>query len=704
MAKIRPYVSQENASGLPGGRRATAADFGAPVALNGLGDAAEKTAAIAEAKENRDAMFQVKRDMGVVRAQWLEQFAKETETAEAGAPGFSDKLLKSYDDAMQKMVSERSLSEGAMSALVLDQQDFRNQLAAKAIGFEAESRAAKKKNDVLDYQTTASRLVFQDPAALPVELQRAEEFISTLGLPANKREEYLDSVRNNMAVNSVRGLVERGMLDAAEETMKSGSAAKYISGDQAAVLTNSIQVEKRRIEAEAKRAATEAKMEARSTVSLYLQDTLTSIEMTGKDPGLLTPAVIKQAFPEHPEQAAKIVGQINSAKNYYSTKQAVAFTSPAEDVAIAAKLKGEIAGVNAVQSTQQYQDYIRAVAEKRKALAEDPYGYVIASSPSLQAKSAEAVNDPNMFRQVMVEADNLQAQLGVPVWRRTYMAKAAAADTVKKLQSVGAEQAANELETMYQQYGADRWPNVVRQLSAADMRPEYKKLAFLSGTGDAVLRVNLASAVQNAEQVKKAVPETERKDIDSLVLSNLEPLRTTLAPLGGAGISAYVDDENAVKALAYLYRSQGLSNKEAATKAATQLVTGRNDFVDTYRTPTGMGGTVERAADVALQALKAEDMQPAGGGDPNVSEEYRQRAALDAAQRGTWVNTPNGDGIFLLNQNGVPVRRKDGSIIELKFKALPDTPSTAVRDPYDRLRQGQIRDELRAREAMDLQP
>jgi hypothetical protein len=84
-----------------------------------------------------------------------------------------------------------------------------------------------------------------------------------------------------------------------------------------------------------------------------------------------------------------------------------------------------------------------------------------------------------------------------------------------------------------------------------------------------------------------------------------------------------------------------------------------------------MGSAVDGAARQVLRQLSADEMAPAMGGDPALSEQYRKTAALRAAQGGRWINTPDGKGIELHQQDGRPVILRSGARVRLMFDALP---------------------------------
>lgn len=410
-------------------------------------------------------------------------------------------------------------------------------------------------------------------------------------------------------------------------------------------------------------------MELRTDVSLFLQDELTSLQMTGQRAGLLSDETIKQAFAEEPAKAAKLIDQLNSAQQFYTVRQKVALTSPDEDRQTLENLKNSIAGMNAVQSAQQYEDYARAVNEKNKLLLTDPVAYVSMAAPDI----AEGLRstDPNTFRQSVEQASMLQEQLGVPEYRKQFLGKAAAQETTLEINASSPERVADRMAILANQYGK-YWPQVMRELKAADLSPAYMPLARLVGPTDATVRTQVASAIQSREQSEIQIGKEAVKEINEKVRAKYQQFAKTFIADGEAGLQVLHAETSAAEALAYVYRQQGYDADDATTLATNKLINNRYDFVDTYRTPKGLSDQVESAAYTQMRELTEGLMPALPGADPNVSDEYRRRAALDYAKQGFWANTPDGKGVELLYPDGSPVILESGERVTVDFTRLND--------------------------------
>jgi hypothetical protein len=667
MPRLQQYTAQVNPGGA-GGALANPMAFGAG---NNAGEAIAKVGDFFEQKFERDQFFAIQKDMAKVRGDWTQRLAELEANAEPGAPGFTENLVKEYDAAMEKMRAERPLPRNLADRLELEQLQTRNGLLARATAFEAQSRAQKRRTDALDYQGQVSRNVFNDPAAFSVEMERLPGALAALGLQGNALAEFQRVASADIAENAVKGLVQRGQIDLARQALKEGPIADFISGDTAARLTNAIDAEQQRLEREARIAQREAVAEARAQFNLGFADTLASIELTGKDPGILSEQTIRAAFAENPGQADRFLAQLRNAKEFYGIRRDVALTTPEQDQEILNRLAGRVGGANAGQTGAQLQQYQAAVAAKYRAIREDGFGYVVQNSPRLQQMLAAGAENPETFRAAISYADQIQANLGVPSWSRTYLGTQGASQMVASINAAPAEKAANEIENLATRYGP-MWPNVLNELSGKGLNPTYATVARLTRPEDASVRVDLVSAINTGATTLRdnLGTATDAKDISEGVRNRFADFARTLQNDGAAGQRLLNHEITSAEMLAMLYRQRGDSVSTAVRKATDALVNNRYDFEGTFRAPKGMGSRVSRATQTALDGLTADQFAPAPGGNAALSDEYRQNAALDFARRGTWANTPQGNGVELLYPNGSPVVLKNGQRVRLLFDSL----------------------------------
>lgn len=333
------------------------------------------------------------------------------------------------------------------------------------------------------------------------------------------------------------------------------------------------------------------------------------------------------------------------------------------------------------------------VAERNRALADDPAGYV-AASPMVgqrwqEYQSATPDKKTASFGAYVTATLAEQERLGVPEPMRRILPKGQAALQVAALASAKPEDAADTMAQQAALYGR-HWPAAYRDLVKAGLSRDYQVLAT---TEDPVGRANLAAALaQDKDALRQAVADDAR-EIDQTVAGAMAPLYRSLsaAPDGQDIAASY---ERSARLLAYRYAAGGMDAGDAATRAASDVALGRWDFVESgdggqalARTPKGMGGAVQRWAGSLLTRLQPSDL--ADPGDPRGvatgrDAAARQAIALASARRGAWLTNEDGTGWFRVHEDGSPVRLSDGQRLEFRFDQMEAGTINAVRIPQVR--------------------
>jgi hypothetical protein len=665
MPRIQTYNAQI-APAMPGGGLSTPASFGAGLGA-GAGEMLAQAGLALYAKQDRDALASIHADMAKVRGDWLQRLADKQESAEPGAPDFTKSVLEEYDAAMDKMRADRPhMTKALGDRLGLEQQQFRNSLQQAAIGFEAQSRATKRRQDASDYQRNISRNAYNDPNMFGIELERVDEAMAAFGLKGDALARQTADAKIDLAENTVKGLIARGHLDAARVGLTEGPTAQFLSGDKAAVLHKAIESEQHRLDGEAERAAARRRADAANEVRVLSDDVFAAIEAHGKSPDEpRLKRAIAVAYSETPELGQRITGQIDNAKAFYVARQHVALSTPEQDRARLEELNTRTTGMNAAQFARETNAMQQALRRKYTELANDPLAYVAKNDPT----TAELLrsDDPDAFRRGLVRANLLQEQLGVPVYQRAYLGQTQAANLAQEINTAEPEQAANRIEQLRTRYGG-YFPHVVAELEQGKLSPTFVTIARMDRPEDAVPRVNLAIANQiGVTELEKTLGE-RAKAISDRVLKSIEEYSPALSTQGTYANRLLTADMQSVKALAYLYARQGATDGDASKRAFDEVLGNRYDFRRTWLAPRGLAPNAESMAGEVLSQLTAADMTPEKGGNPALSDEYRRNAALQEAKRqGLWVNMPGGDGIMLVTPRG-PVLRANGQPIQVLFK------------------------------------
>jgi hypothetical protein len=698
MPRIKGYDPQVSPVGPVGGQRATGASIAPGVAA--LGEAADRRERALKQREISNATVKLSES----QALWEQNTDDLLKTSQPG-DDITPKFIEDFDKGAESLYEGVSSPEGQMFVrenVARLKTHFLNKVQG---GQAALAGAAAVENHRKSLQSDAGALL-KNPDGFGIALERRNTKIAgdvaagligpvdALTLQRTDAQELAVAAMNGR-IDIAGRLGEAGTakgtaaalaaLETARGQVGDGPLAKHIDADTQAVLLNRIDGERNRILAEQDRKARETQADARALVSDNFQDTLASIELNGKDPGLISPALIRQAYGEHPEHAARLIAQIENAKAAYNTRQSVALTAPADDVKVLQEQAAAAPGANATQKARQLAELQRAVAAKHQALREDPFAYLISVSPDLakEGAAAQLSNDPGEFRAFLSKVDALQAQVGVPDYARRFMGKDGASAFVAQVNLMPAEQAADQMEILREQYG-ERWPQVMTELVQADINPSFATLARLTDGADAGVRKDLAAALQTGHTELKKNVGADATTIEDEVFAEMADFAETMQYDGPAGQRTLAGERVSATLLAYSYVQRGEAPKVAARKAVAALLHNRYDYVETYRTPKGLGGHVMQMTSLKQARLTPEQFPMANTGVAGLSDDYRRRANWQYAKDGVWANV-NG-GVELLYPDGSPVVLNDGSRVRVMFDEQAPDVALPAGDPAAELR------------------
>lgn len=201
MAVIPQYRQQTRASSAgPGPGQET-------VGPNVFQALAEGLSIVEERNEERAAVAANAEEMSA-RSHWAEQIEERKQSAEAGAEGFTESVLKDFDtDAMERVGKVKSKRAQAWLRDRLSQA--RLGVQQEAMGFEAASLAKFKIDGLsngLDQARTAASFRPDDYEEILAGQLTA---IAASGLPAQARLEMAGSAKSVVAAAAVSGLIER---------------------------------------------------------------------------------------------------------------------------------------------------------------------------------------------------------------------------------------------------------------------------------------------------------------------------------------------------------------------------------------------------------------------------------------------------------------------------------------------------------------
>lgn len=420
---------------------------------------------------------------------------------------------------------------------------------------------------------------------------------------------------------------------------------------------------------------------ARAKLGTALEDELASLRLQGKPLGLVDDAAVANAGYDLADWRQKRMGALRS----YETTQRLSLASP-DDVQ---RLRGDLAppqGRGFADAARDAQEFEQALARRNAAIARDPAGYVVATSPSLRSAWEAADRDPRALPAAASLALDLQRQLGVPAEARAILPASRAEGLVANLMAQPPEKLADAIQGQAQAFGA-LWPQAYADLVRAKLPGDVQVLASMS---DARGRTLLAQAFQSEQADPGALKKTagpDAKPIADAVRQQLQPLSDTLrqAPDGAAIVERHA---RAAELLAYRLMQQGSNAADAAKAAANAVALERYDWAVSgnfqARLPKGEGTRLQALAADRVKGLKPDaiELPPARAGEPQ-SLAQRQAEYLRGLQRGgLWITGPADDRLVLLDAARQPVRLVDGAPVEILFsdRSQPQSARVPFRD------------------------
>jgi len=360
------------------------------------------------------------------------------------------------------------------------------------------------------------------------------------------------------------------------------------------------------------------------------------------------------------------------------------------------KVADEDAPADTVARANLGQVLNRALEARAGQLRADPAQYVMADPTVRAAAAAQQANpsDPAAMNNYITSTLAAQERLGVPEANRRVLAVNVAAGEAARLMgndpAAGADgkpdNAALRLQSMSRQYG-DHWPRVFGDLVRDGKLPAaYQVLANIAtpvGQADFQRMLNLQRSRGSHAAFASGVPDAEKKLIDSGLDKATEAFRTSATAgqqQSGAQLASDVRDN--VRDLAYYYAMQGMNASSALQTATDRVYNDKYEFNGTMRVPKQLPNgqplgvaAAQRSAGILLRAMKPDDLAAPDSSNPALTEADRRQTAWSAAQRGVWVPNQNDTGLVLMSQwemgARMPVRRRDGSMVEMRYDNMP---------------------------------
>lgn len=390
-------------------------------------------------------------------------------------------------------------------------------------------------------------------------------------------------------------------------------------------------------------------------------------------------------LPRLMEAMVKVEGGSKAAKYFAPTNTAFDYLSPAEKAREYNRVRQQMT-INQMKfaapeervtlATQSGEPAVIAAAKQiDKQLMEDAAGYV-AQAPEVMAAAQvhQMAQTPETFRDYVAISKATQERLGTPPYAIRVLSNQQAGDIAASVTDAfsNGQDVHQMLMGMRQQYGAE-WPRVFKELQAAKLPAPAVVLGSMDKEEQAPYAAMLARAVtEGPANVYLAAGQDSKRDINEALASEMDEFRQSVVRLPGGADTYSAYFEGASLLAAKIMQTGKAGDASSAAKQAAEIIANKYyNYEGTYRVPTQIdAGELAAGADVALQALDGEIMLDASGMFGKVTGADQKAAIANIKRGGFWVNTPEDDGLILMQEDGLPVARPDGTFIRYTYDEL----------------------------------
>ena len=366
---------------------------------------------------------------------------------------------------------------------------------------------------------------------------------------------------------------------------------------------------------------------------------------------------------------------------------------PNEAINACVASKQPVPGEGYEMAAKRHQIMSAAAGRVLKMREDDPAVFALSSSKNVETSykafidvtskpGATLDEQKTAARNYAIASISEQTRLGIGSPK---ILSKSAIDNIQQ-QFIGAqdgESIAVKIDAMSKIWG-DNWPVVYRQLIQSKALPPSAIVIGSGMTGAAAADMAMASKLK-VDDILVGLPSDTKKIIGEKVAAELEDFKFSMIGSDGSprtvgGIEQFNIFYDETVRLASYYRAQGMSESDAAKKAAQSTVMGRYVFANTYRVPMSVGAAgVQEGANYYLQNINPDDLAipETMRRDSFVPKDY----AKSIRKNSYWVTSPSEDGLVLFNSDSrSPVLNKAGKPIIYTWSQLKSVGENQASD------------------------
>jgi len=329
-----------------------------------------------------------------------------------------------------------------------------------------------------------------------------------------------------------------------------------------------------------------------------------------------------------------------------------------------------------VENAQRAGVLQKAAAEVIKRRTEDPAAEAIRHLPAASAayqqfSQALQSNDPAAI------AQGARAWAGVSRETQTQMGIAEpqivpkaysemVSGNVRKLIGEGKMQQAHEQIQQQMDLWGNDWPSVYKQLIQSGLPGTMLVVGAMNKPDQRQAAAQLTQAQATGEKSFKELLGDRAKEVKDGVEEKMRPFTQTFAFNPNSAPTSQAVQES-VKLLAYQYTAQGDTPKAALDRAYQDIVGKKFHPVSgqSYRIPIEQDrSAVETGMRQLLSRIGDFEFDPPRSWLPGLTQEDIQaQRAIHLKSYGRFITSANGDGVYLIDQRGIPMSANGAPVV-----------------------------------------
>lgn len=576
--------------------------------------------------------------------------------AEKFLTGLSDKYSEGLSSVAQQSFMDRT-QRFATHTMTRAQVHAAEEDRANTINIHEASMASAKDNAL---RNAANPEAFNDYAAQYMQALTLRDQVQ--GLPQEKIDMNRKVGLSGLYMDKVQGLIVGGDLKGAKAAVNSGGLMEQ---DRIKALGVIKQEEKRR-EAEAR----DARITARLDLGQRVQDASASY-LSGAT--YENPPSRDEFIAAYGEKQGDIhYREFESTRALGEDVQDLHTMTPEEQQSLLESRKPE-EGEGFASRQKSYMALQKAAQHDAEVRAKDPVAYLANYDPAVKsARSAmlntmtpESVNAYTTILQASMEARGMEGTF------KKQLPLLTEADARNIAGNIASSTEPEKMLTNLQQSFGKHWPTLERQLAAGEKLPPDMAIVA-SGIQGRPARL-LLEAAKNKDFTSgaKVALGPDYKVMQEVVGTSLQDALKTFRASGASDIEMRVRDSTEKLAAAYMWQD-GMSAKDAAKKAAKDVISDRYTFKGSYRIPKDVPDTdrvdIGAQREITRIAEKASTLSLPSVPGLN-KKDVAARYGSGLLRNATWATNEDESGLVMF-MGGVPVRNADGSLVRRSWDEL----------------------------------